>query len=57
MAWRGEAAKVTGHDGFMMGLMGSYGGFMMGLCLLLLFFFCVHVFFNDFLMITDDGPI
>jgi len=42
MAWRGEAAKVTGHDGLMMSLMGSYGGFMMGLCLL---FFCVHGFF------------
>ena len=34
MAWRGEAAEVTGHDGLMMSLMGSYGGFMMGLCLL-----------------------
>ena len=54
MAWRGEAAEVTGHDGLMMSLMGSYGGFMMGLCL---FFFCVHGFFYEFLMITDDGPI
>lgn len=55
MAWRGEAAKVTGHDGLMMSLMGSYGGFMMGLCLL--FFFACMVFFYEFLMITDDGPI